>query len=127
MTDNIERLEKAIEKMSDKMAESDVKSHEKMDKLTESINTLLIAQTAFYEHKETITRDVEKLERAFAGFQNRVDTKTDKLTADISEINIAIGRGGVLDDINLHKQKNTISYAIALVSLVIAAISFFKG
>jgi hypothetical protein len=124
--DDITRLEKAIEKMSDKMVESDVKSHEKMDKLTDSLNSLLLAQTAFYEHKETITRDVEKLERAHLLFKDRVISKLDKMRDDISSINVAIGRGGVLDDINIHKQKNIVAYILAGASLAIAIFSYLS-
>lgn len=126
MIDDITRLEKAIEKMSDKMVESDVKSHEKMDKLTDSLNSLLLAQTAFYEHKETITRDVEKLEQAHLAFKDRAITKLDNMKDDISSINVAIGRGGVLDDINIHKQKNIVAYILAGASLAIAIFSYLS-
>jgi Skp family chaperone for outer membrane proteins len=120
----MDRLEKAIEKMSDKIAESDAKSHEKMDKLTDSINTLLLAQTAFYEHKETITRDVEKLEAAHNKAQDKAEAKYDEFAKQISAINVAIGQGGVFDDINNHKLKNMIPWTISLISL--GAVIFVK-
>ena len=116
---DIERLEKVIEKMSEQ-------SKVGMDKLNESMTTLLIAQTAFYEHKETITRDVEKLENAFFLYRDKTDNKFDKISSEISNINTAIGQGNVLDDINKHKLKNMLPWFITCVMLVITLIDNFN-
>lgn len=116
---DIERLEVAIKEMGDQ-------SRAGMEKLNESMTTLLIAQTAFYEHKETITRDVEKLEKSLDGFRGRIETKLDDLNSEISGINVMIGRGDVIDDINKHKLKNMIPWGISLILLAITIVKFYN-
>lgn len=106
---DIDRIERAIERLTDSLTESEKRNNDKMDKLTDAITGLTVSQSAFYEHRESMGKRMDKYEE-----------KQDKIIDRLTDVEIATGNGKMLDSLAINKLKNSTPWLLSALSIAVA-------
>jgi peptidoglycan hydrolase CwlO-like protein len=97
-----------------------------ISEMAKSVHELAIALTGYCARQDGFNTTIIDMKEDIKELKSAANKKFEKLDDRVRDVEKACGVGGVLDDINIHKQKNIIAYVIAGASLAVAVINYLN-
>jgi hypothetical protein len=97
-----------------------------ISEMAKSVHELALALTGYCARQDGFNNTIVDMKQDIKEFKSDATKRLDKLDDRVRGVERACGIGGVLDDINIHKQKNIVAYILAGASLAIAIFSYLS-
>lgn len=97
-----------------------------ISEMAKSVHELALALTGYCARQDGFNNTIVDMKQDIKEIKSDTTKQLEKLDDRVRDVEKACGVGGVLDDINMHKQKNIVAYVIAGASLAVAIFNYLN-